>query len=60
MEEAARLGTPARQCRQIAATLSSAQTAETRRDVAREFEATAAATEKLPLIRARPPWRRGA
>ena len=59
MEEAARLRTLAAQCRQIAATLSSTHTAETRRDMAREFEA-AAATEKLPLIRARPPWRRGA
>ena len=59
MEEAARLRKLAAQCRQIAATLSSADTAETLRDMAREFEATATVTEKLPLIRARPVRRRG-
>lgn len=59
MEEAARLRQLAAQCRQIAATLSSDQTAVTLRDMAREFEASAAVTEKLPVIRARPARRRG-
>jgi len=59
MEEAARLRKLAAQCRQLAATRSNGGSAETLRDMAREFEASAAVSEKLPLIRARPIRRRG-
>ena len=54
MEEAARLRKLAAQCRQIAAGLSSEHTAQSLRDMAREFEASAEVSERLPLIRARP------
>ena len=54
MEEAAQLRKLAAQCRQIAATLSSDQSAETLREVAREFDASAEVSGRLPLIRARP------
>ena len=53
MDEAARLRKLAAQCRKIASSLSTPQTAQTRREMAREFEAGADASERLPLIRAR-------
>jgi hypothetical protein len=59
MGEGERLRRLAAQCRQVAATLCSEPEAETLRDMAREFEASAAAGERLPLIKARPlPGRR--
>lgn len=54
MEEAAQLRKLAAQCRQIAATLSSDQSAETLREMAREFDASAEISERLPRIRTRP------
>ena len=60
MEEAARLRKLAAQCRRIAATLSTDCSAETLREMAREFEASADLSERLPLIKAWPLPRRAA
>jgi hypothetical protein len=58
--EAARLRALAAHCRHIAETLSSERNAETLRMMAGEFEASADACERLPLIKARPiPGRSG-
>ena len=53
MTETARLRKLADKCRQVAATLTSDQSADKLRAMAREFEAVAA-TENLPLISAKP------
>lgn len=49
MDEAARLRDLAAQCRQIAATLHARETAETLLDMAKEFDASAEASESLAL-----------
>ena len=54
MDEAARLRKMAAQCRRIAATISTRETADTLLDMAREFDASAEVSERLPLIRAHP------
>lgn len=59
MNEAARLRALAAMCRRLAATLHAERTAAVLRDMALEFDACAAASERLPLLRAYPRRARG-
>lgn len=59
MNEASRLRALADQCRRLAATLHAERTAATLREMAREFDASAAASERLPLLHAYPTRARG-
>jgi uncharacterized protein YdgA (DUF945 family) len=54
MKEAERLRRLARQCRKIAASTHTRPTAETLRDMARQFEDSALFAERLPMLKAYP------
>ena len=59
MDEAANLRALAAKCRRLAATLHAERAAATLREMAREFDASAAASERLPLLHAYPRRVRG-